>query len=644
MNKYTQVTSVIIAEMKERGYSDQSVNKHAIIYETLNRHLESLEMEYSPDLGKAILEEGSIDCFGIKGDFVRAAAIAKLNDVWLNGTLKNATVSPKKPYSSIRLCAVFEASVSGFLEHCREERCFSESQTENVARRCRLFLKCMQSWGRKSLMEITYEDIRNYHYELSHLKHISRVVEEATLHQFLKYLSENKETGIGKYLYMYVLERDGTAELNALPESERKRIENVRKESLTFPADEFLAAGLDLIQIHLDEGYSPVYMKTFKKAVLYLYLFLDLNGLGFHVEIADIWVGSTAAQSMLHGSSLGMTRRFLNVFRDFSADGGVDLCKVYRRGISGLSELPEWCRMPLEHFALHRSRQKLDDSTVKNDIYSIMRFCRYLLGRGLSSYGEMDGQLIMDFNLEDRHGSPEGKNSCNARIRRFLRFLYREGIITTGDLHLALGTAASPVETIVRTLEPDEVDVIRGYMENASSPIEIRDCAIMLLGTDMGMRGYDIASLSLADIDWKNQCIRFSQSKTGADTWLAMPTGVGNAIYRYLKDARPRSTKSDRIFVSMRTPHGGISRTVCYSTLRRVLPGRDVPGSGFHVTRKSFSTNRLRNGVSPAGIADALGHRGTDNLRPYLSLDGRNMSKCPLSLVYLGIPVKGGHR
>ena len=141
MDKYRQVTSTIIAEMKERGYSNRSINNHSKIYETLNSHLELMEMAYLPDLGKALLEEGSIDHFGIKGDFVRAAAIAKLNDVWLNGTLKNAAVSPRKPYSSIRLCAAFEASVSGFLEHCREDCGFSESQIENAVRRCRLFLK-----------------------------------------------------------------------------------------------------------------------------------------------------------------------------------------------------------------------------------------------------------------------------------------------------------------------------------------------------------------------------------------------------------------------------------------------------------------------------------------------------------------------
>ena len=93
----------------------------------------------------------------------------------------------------------------------------------------------MQSWDRKSLTEITYDDIRNYHNELFHLKHISRVIEESTLHQFLKYLYENGKAGIGKYLYMYVLEKGGNAELDTLPEAERKRIEEIRQESLAFP-------------------------------------------------------------------------------------------------------------------------------------------------------------------------------------------------------------------------------------------------------------------------------------------------------------------------------------------------------------------------------------------------------------------------
>ena len=121
-----------------------------------------------------------------------------------------------------------------------------------------------------------------------------------------------------------------------------------------------------------------------------------------------------------------------------------------------------------------------------------------------------------------------------------------------------------------------------------------------------------------------------------------MPAAVGNAIFRYLRDVRSRSTGSDRVFIGIHAPYRPITRSVCYEALRRILPSRKVPGSGFHVTRKTFSTNRLRNGVTPALIADALGQVDTVSLTPYLSLDGERMAMCPLSLTDLLIPKKGG--
>ena len=153
-----------------------------------------------------------------------------------------------------------------------------------------------------------------------------------------------------------------------------------------------------------------------------------------------------------------------------------------------------------------------------------------------------------------------------------------------------------------------------------------------------------IVKIALSDIDWRNQCIRFRQEKTDADVYLAMPTAVGNAIYRYLRDARSRNTSSDRVFVSIKAPYKSIKRSVCYDALHRILPDRNVVGSGFHATRKTFSTNRLRSGVKPSQIADALGHAGMSNLTPYLSLDAERMSLCPLSLSELSIAVEGGFR
>jgi hypothetical protein len=84
-----------------------------------------------------------------------------------------------------------------------------------------------------------------------------------------------------------------------------------------------------------------------------------------------------------------------------------------------------------------------------------------------------------------------------------------------------------------------------------------------------------------------------------------------------------------------------MTRNICYRALKRIIPYRSVSGSGFHVTRKTFSTNRLRNGVRPDEIADAIGHRGTESLSHYLSLDDERMALCPLSLSDLILRAEG---
>ena len=86
---------------------------------------------------------------------------------------------------------------------------------------------------------------------------------------------------------------------------------------------------------------------------------------------------------------------------------------------------------------------------------------------------------------------------------------YREGLLSSPSLHLALGYSAAPVETIVVTLTADEVETIRGFIRHAVRDLEIRDSAVILLGTEMGMRGSDIVALKMQDIDWKNRAIRF---------------------------------------------------------------------------------------------------------------------------------------
>ena len=468
------------------------------------------------------------------------------------------------------------------------------------------------------------------------------MMEETTVHQMLFFLAENGQVPLGIYLCMLLISKDELVIVENLTPEERHNLEKDTSDGPKMHPAAFLKAGKDLLRVHLENGYVPESCRTSERTLMHFYLFLDMNSLEYTPGIAEAWLNLDTVKRAFRGSSWKAAGRFLNVLGDTIINGKPDLHKVYRKGISGLEELPEWCKTPLMQFASLRTREKLEASTVNNDIYSVLRFIRFLLREGIQSFAELTGELLTRFNLYDKHGSPEGKNSCNVRIRRFLKYLGREGYLQSECLYMSMATTSATVETIVTVFTEEEIRTIRDYVGSAATPLEIRDSAIILLGCDMGIRGSDIVKLRISDIDWKNQCMHFEQDKTDTDVIVAMPAAVGNAIFRYLKEVRAGNTGDDTVFLSIHAPFKPLTRSVCYGTLHRILPDRNVRGSGFHVTRKTFSTNRLRNDVEPYMIADALGHAGTGSMTPYLSLDDGRMALCPLSLAELSISMEGG--
>ena len=256
-------------------------------------------------------------------------------------------------------------------------------------------------------------------------------------------------------------------------------------------------------------------------------------------------------------------------------------------------------------------------------------------------FDAMTPEMVKEFNLQDHHKTAKGKSTYNGMIRKFLSFLYREGLHSQPSLYLALPSGSASSERIIDVFTEVEKKQILIYKEKSASPLQLRDAAIMELGLKIGFRGKDITNLKLSDIDWKSHTIRLTQSKTGVGVWLPMGNSVGNAIYRYLKEGRPSVMDVSNVFLKTRAPFGPVSSAVCRHTVDRILPGRDVPGSKFHATRRTFATNLLKRGTKTSMIADALGHSDIGTAHKYLSLDEERMRLCPLSLTELGLMPNG---
>ena len=120
-----------------------------------------------------------------------------------------------------------------------------------------------------------------------------------------------------------------------------------------------------------------------------------------------------------------------------------------------------------------------------------------------------------------------------------------------------------------------------------------------------------------------------------------MPTSVANALFRYIMQERP-DTDSHSIFIKKYAPFNQVGKNACYNALNHALPDRDVLGSGFHVVRKTYASNLLRNDVPVQLVAEALGHRGLTTVHKYLSLEERGMRLCGLSLHDKALSIEGG--
>ena len=639
MEKFKININIVLDFMIKNHYSEHSINQYKRTYETMGDFLTENKLSYSPELGWKLLDSGSDAPFGSKGKILHEAVIRKINAVYATGSVSNVLVLSRKPYSVLRL----EESLSEVLERFTDKirTLFSETQTENIHRRCSLFLKYLQSHGKEKVSLITYKDISEYHFsELSHLKQVSRLIEEGAICHFLQFLFQEKQISCSLCTYMYALETDSFISFSSLSDTGRQSIQTHHQ--IQIPSARYQQMIDDLIRESQKAGYVPAYHRGLKRALRYFELFLDFYKLDYSLESSDAWLEAQRTKEIFQGSSWTTARRALFLLKVYAATEKIDFSAVLPHGISGLSMLPEWMLAPLMNYSELRAMEKLDDDTVNNDVYSILRFFRFLLSEKISSFRAVSAETLIAFNLSDKHLSSEGKNACNTRIRRFLRYLYRENIIENQHLPWVLGYSAIKTERVITVLTAEELSDIRSYIAGASTPLQLQDSAVMLLGTEMGIRGCDIVRLKISDINFKNRTIRFTQDKTGVEIQLALPVSVGNAVFKYLKFGRPKECSSDLLFVSLKAPHRPLFRNICYDALKRILPQRSVPGSGFHVTRKTFSTHKLQRGIPPERISSAIGQCSVKSLNPYLALDGERLSMCPLSLEDLCIPWKGG--
>lgn len=245
----------------------------------------------------------------------------------------------------------------------------------------------------------------------------------------------------------------------------------------------------------------------------------------------------------------------------------------------------------------------------------------------LRSFGDnpsdLDAAGLRQFVLQQsRTTGWAATKSCTTALRMFLRFLIAEGRCRADLLGAIPVVAHWRLAALPRYLPAEDVERLIASCE-PSSPVGVRDRAILLLLARLGLRAGDIVQMRLHDIDWKGAWIQVS-GKNRRQTRLPLSQEVGEAIVSYLKEARP-PVQHDALFVCCRAPFRPLGSHCAVSVLvdraiRRAGVTRPSRGAA-HLLRHSLASSMLREGATLQQISVLLRHKSIETTQIYAKVD-----------------------
>lgn len=285
----------------------------------------------------------------------------------------------------------------------------------------------------------------------------------------------------------------------------------------------------------------------------------------------------------------------------------------------------------LECFAGSLEQEGVSPNTMSGYKRIVAYFLLFCQKSGYGKLSDIRTNDISTFILslyKDGRFQPSTIGSGLAGLRRFL----------SANGHTAQFLLEIPVHLprevkIMEIYNDKELAAIRSTL--SSGVLTKRDTAVCRLLLETGLRGIDVCSLKLKDIDWEKDCISILQSKTKKTLVLPLRASYGNDIADYILNERPQNG-SDYVFLKTFAPFGRLGTGSIYEILKKLeeLAGiqKEERPVGSRTTRHHAASSMLRAGIPMSDISAALGHRDPNIVSVYLSTDARSLSACTLPL------------
>ena len=191
----------------------------------------------------------------------------------------------------------------------------------------------------------------------------------------------------------------------------------------------------------------------------------------------------------------------------------------------------------------------LRPASIEQYRHHLDRFEAYLDRIGVRQVADLSPAVLSSYVVERASAglSRSTVRSSAGVLRVFLRYAHREGLLPR-DLSGAVGwPQVYRLASLPRSISWEDVNKVLAGVDRRT-PAGRRDYAILLLLVVYGLRGREIAALTLDDIDWKRERLAVPERKAGHSTAFPLTATVAEALIAYLKDGRPQSADRHLFF------------------------------------------------------------------------------------------------
>src|SRR5258708_2888485 len=226
---------------------------------------------------------------------------------------------------------------------------------------------------------------------------------------------------------------------------------------------------------------------------------------------------------------------------------------------------------------------------------------------GTLAPGALSTEDVTQFVLGECQRCSLGSAKCMVtRLRCLLRFLFVEGLTQRALAPAVPSVASWRLASLPKAIDPSDVGLLLKSCDRQSA-VGLRDYAIIVLASRLGLRAGDAVALSLSNIDWRRGELMI-HGKAKRTQSLPLPVDVGEALVDWFKRGRPECA-IPYVFTRVRAPFGGLSSGGVSAVVRQACGRAGLPVMGAHRLRHSAATQMLRAGGSLAEVGQVLRHR-----------------------------------